>query len=43
MVNFFVFFRFLFFAVLLLYVTIVHDVEIIFHLSYVLIASENLF
>ena len=39
-VNFFVFSRLLFFALLLLYVTYV---ETIFHLSYVLTASGNLF
>ena len=38
-VNFFVFLRLLFFALLLLYVTLVHDLETIFHLSYVLTAS----
>ena len=41
--NCFVFLRLLFFAVLLLYVTYVHDVETIFHLFYVLTASGNLF
>ena len=40
--NFFVFLKLLFFALLLLY-DIVHDVETIFHLSYVLTASGNLF
>ena len=45
-VSFFVFLRLLFFALLLLYVAIcdlVHDVGTIFHLSYVLTASGNLF
>ena len=40
--NFFVFLRLLIFALLLL-CDLVHDVETIFHLSYVLTVSENLF
>ena len=42
--NFFVFLRLLFFALLLLYdCDLLHEVETIFHLSYVLTASGNLF
>ena len=46
-VNCFVFWRLLFFALLLLYMSyyycdLVHDVETIFHLSYVLTASGNI-
>ena len=41
-VNFFLFLRLLFFALLFL-CDLVHVVETIFHLSYVLTASGNLF
>ena len=41
--NFFIFLRLLFLALLLLTGDLVHDVETIFHISYVLTASGNLF
>ena len=42
-VNFFVFLRLLFFAVAVATCDLVHNVETIFHLSYALTASGNLF
>ena len=41
--NFFVFLRLLFFCFVVAICDIVHDVETIFHLSYVPTASGNLF
>ena len=41
--NFFVFERLLFFCCVVVICDLVHDVETIFHLSYVLTASGNLF
>ena len=41
--NFFVFLRLLFFGCVVAICDLVHDVETIFHLSYVLRASGNLF
>ena len=42
-VNFFVFLRLLLFCFVVAIYDLVHDVETIFHLSYVLTASGNLF
>ena len=43
-INFFVFLRLIFFALLTIAICdLVHDVKTIFHLSYVLTASGNLF
>ena len=42
-VNFFIFLRLLFIALLLIICDLVLDVETIFHLSYLLTASGNLF
>ena len=41
--NFFVFLRLLYFCFVVAICDLVHDVETIFHLSYVLTASVNLF
>ena len=41
--NFFVFLRLLFFCFVVAIFDLVHDVETIFHLSYLLTASGNLF
>ena len=41
--NFFVFLRFIIFCCVVAICDLVHDVETIFHLSYVLTASGNLF
>ena len=41
--NFFVFLRLFFFCCVVAICDLVHDVETIFHLSYVLTASGNLF
>ena len=43
MVNFFEFMRLSFFGFVIAICDLVHDVETIFHLSYVLTASGNLF
>ena len=41
--NFFVFFEIIIFCFVVAICDLVHDVEIIFHLSYLLTASGNLF